>query len=187
MESSWSFCKIWVYSHILWKEVVATILLGLISLDIWAVDILHNLTAPSGPSHQERILGAIHWLSLHVWQVYAAKKGFWKPQNYWLDVSKWIVFSCSNGNFLEVGKLRFNSKAEIKKSQLSGLPKTNSEFTPENGWLEDEISYWDRLFSGDMLVSGKGGVCKSSSFQHVQWTLGHLTWINLKVRLVVRS
>ena len=28
------------------------------------------------------------------------------------------------------------------------LPETNSEFTPENGWLEDEISFWDGLFGG---------------------------------------
>ncbi len=31
------------------------------------------------------------------------------------------------------------------------LPKTN--IAPENGWLEDEISYWEGLFSGDLLVS----------------------------------
>ena len=28
-----------------------------------------------------------------------------------------------------------------------------SEFAPENQWLEDEISFWDGLFSGTMLVS----------------------------------
>ena len=33
------------------------------------------------------------------------------------------------------------------------LPKTN--IAPENGWLEDEISYREGLFSGDMLVSGR--------------------------------
>ena len=27
------------------------------------------------------------------------------------------------------------------------LPETNT-FAPENGWLEDEISFWDGLFSG---------------------------------------
>ena len=32
------------------------------------------------------------------------------------------------------------------------LPKTN--IAPENGWLEYEISYWEGLFPGDMLVSG---------------------------------
>jgi len=31
------------------------------------------------------------------------------------------------------------------------LPETN--ITPENQWLEDEISFWDALFSGAMLVS----------------------------------
>ena len=33
------------------------------------------------------------------------------------------------------------------------LPKTN--IAPENGWLEYEISYWEGLFPGDMLVSGR--------------------------------
>ena len=28
------------------------------------------------------------------------------------------------------------------------LPKTN--IAPENGWLEDEMSYWEGLFSGDI-------------------------------------
>jgi len=35
----------------------------------------------------------------------------------------------------------------------STLPKTN--IVPENGWLEDNISFWDGLFSGAMFVSGK--------------------------------
>ena len=26
---------------------------------------------------------------------------------------------------------------------------------PENGWLEDEIPFWEGLFSGAMLVSGR--------------------------------
>ena len=37
---------------------------------------------------------------------------------------------------------------------MDTLPKTN--IAPENGWLEVEISYWEGLFSGDMLVSGRG-------------------------------
>ena len=36
------------------------------------------------------------------------------------------------------------------------LAETNSEFAPENGWLEEEISFWDDLSSGAMLVSGRG-------------------------------
>ena len=32
------------------------------------------------------------------------------------------------------------------------LPET--KIAPENQWLEDEISFWDALFSGAMLVSG---------------------------------
>ena len=36
---------------------------------------------------------------------------------------------------------------------MIALPKTN--IAPENGWLEDEISFWEGLFSLDMLVSGK--------------------------------
>ena len=37
----------------------------------------------------------------------------------------------------------------------STLPETN--IAPENGWLEFGIlvSYWDGLFSGAMLVSGR--------------------------------
>ena len=33
------------------------------------------------------------------------------------------------------------------------LAETN--IAPANGWLEDEISFWDGPFSGAMLVSGK--------------------------------
>ena len=32
------------------------------------------------------------------------------------------------------------------------FPETN--ISPENQWLEDEISFWDGLFSGAMLVLG---------------------------------
>ena len=35
------------------------------------------------------------------------------------------------------------------------LPETN--ITPENGWLEDEISFWDGLFSGAFAVSFREG------------------------------
>ena len=41
------------------------------------------------------------------------------------------------------------------------LPKTN--IAPENGWLDDEISYWEGLFSGDMLVSQR--VCLKYKFR----------------------
>ena len=35
------------------------------------------------------------------------------------------------------------------------FPETNSEFTPENGWLEDEFALGARpIFRGEMLVSG---------------------------------
>ena len=40
-------------------------------------------------------------------------------------------------------------------SQDSTLPETNSEFTPENGWLEDDVSVWEGQISGTMLVSGR--------------------------------
>ena len=30
--------------------------------------------------------------------------------------------------------------------------KLTASLPPENGWLEDEISFWDDLFSEDMLV-----------------------------------
>ena len=40
------------------------------------------------------------------------------------------------------------------------LPKTNSEFTPENGWLEgledEAVSFWDANLRGRLLlVSGR--------------------------------
>ena len=44
-------------------------------------------------------------------------------------------------------------------SQNITFPETNSEFTPENGWLEDEFPFGLRLrpFSGvELLVSGGG-------------------------------
>ena len=38
---------------------------------------------------------------------------------------------------------------------MVALPKTNT--APKNGWLEDEISYWEGVFSGDIYVSlGQG-------------------------------
>ena len=36
------------------------------------------------------------------------------------------------------------------------LPET--KIAPDNGWLKDEISFWDGLFSGAMLVSGSVGL-----------------------------
>ena len=49
----------------------------------------------------------------------------------------------------------FNTPGKFRCFFLSmfTLPKTN--IAPENGWLEDEISDWEGLFSGDMLVSGR--------------------------------
>ena len=46
------------------------------------------------------------------------------------------------------GHLMFQLHGTFQQSTLS---KTN--IVPENGWLEDDISYWEGLFSGDMLVS----------------------------------
>ena len=42
------------------------------------------------------------------------------------------------------------------------LPETNSEFAPENWWLDDEVSLWNEvcLFSGAMLVLGRVDVVK---------------------------
>ena len=47
---------------------------------------------------------------------------------------------------------------------LKEMPETetDSEFTPENGWLKDEISVWDVLFSGArMLVLGSVRRCNA--------------------------
>ena len=38
-------------------------------------------------------------------------------------------------------------------SNASG-PPPNHQLAPENQWLENEMSFWDGLFSGAMLVQG---------------------------------
>ena len=45
-------------------------------------------------------------------------------------------------------------------------PPWNQRIAPENGWLENEISFWDGLFSGAMLVFGRGlgQLCKYNFF-----------------------
>ena len=40
----------------------------------------------------------------------------------------------------------------LRDKERNTLPETN--ISPENQWLEDDISIWDGLFSGAMLVSG---------------------------------
>ena len=40
------------------------------------------------------------------------------------------------------------------------FPETN--ISPENQWLEDEISFWDGLFSGAMLVLGSVSAKKTA-------------------------
>ena len=48
------------------------------------------------------------------------------------------------------------------------LPKT--KIAPENGWLEDEMFFWEGLFSGDVFVSGR-----VSTFQvPAGWSSGQL-------------
>ena len=41
--------------------------------------------------------------------------------------------------------------------EFPSVPETNSEFTPENGCWEDEISFWGKrhISRGELLVSGK--------------------------------
>ena len=53
----------------------------------------------------------------------------------------WIVLRLSTFLYFQMVKLT--------------LPETNSKFAPENGWLELLFFYWDDLFSGAMLVSGR--------------------------------
>ena len=48
-------------------------------------------------------------------------------------------------------------------------PETN--IAPENGWLEDEISFWDGLFSGAILVSGSVG--------YLEWKVLEKTGLSL--------
>ena len=37
----------------------------------------------------------------------------------------------------------------LKDSWSSTLLETNSKLAPEKGWLEDEKSFWDTIFSGE--------------------------------------
>ena len=47
-------------------------------------------------------------------------------------------------------------KKTRRKKTLDTLPETNSEFTPENGWLEDYFPFGIRsIFRGVWLVSGR--------------------------------
>ena len=41
-----------------------------------------------------------------------------------------------------------------KQKKYTTLPET-SIFAPENGWLEYLVSFWNDLFSGATLVSGR--------------------------------
>ena len=36
----------------------------------------------------------------------------------------------------------------------ASCPPQNHQLAPENQWLENEMSFWDGLFSGAMLVQG---------------------------------
>ena len=53
----------------------------------------------------------------------------------------------------EIVGTKQRSMSHKKKRYETTLPETN--IAPANGWLENEISFWDDLFSGAMLVSGK--------------------------------
>ena len=46
-----------------------------------------------------------------------------------------------DGDFKMEGRCNLEEMKDILT-----LPETNSEFTPENQWFEDEISFWDGLF-----------------------------------------
>ncbi len=44
-----------------------------------------------------------------------------------------------------------------QKTNFLYPPETN--IAPTNWWLEDELSFWNSLFSGAMLVSRRGNLC----------------------------
>ena len=46
-----------------------------------------------------------------------------------------------------------------KKAKAVDVTLSETNIAPENWLLEDEISFWDGLFSGAMLVSGNLAVC----------------------------
>ena len=67
----------------------------------------------------------------------------------WVQISTHKVFGRLGIDSLTFPRLKWCKNAfhedidQAKTSQDSTLPETNSEFTPENGWLEDDISFWD--------------------------------------------
>ena len=52
----------------------------------------------------------------------------------------------------------------MNSSEGTTLPETN--IGTENPWLEDEISFWDGLFPGAMLVSGRVSIFIRSAVDH---------------------
>ena len=57
----------------------------------------------------------------------------------------------------EIWKLQFYRNAiKVEIGSSVTLPETNSEFTPENGWLGDKPFLLGRsIFRGELLVSGR--------------------------------
>ncbi len=70
--------------------------------------------------------------------------------NPWDSQLLWMSETCLAKLSLNVKKIIATQPSLVS---IRYPPATN--IAPENGWLEDEISFWEGLFSGNMLVSGR--------------------------------
>ena len=83
-------------------------------------------------------------------------------------VSGSVHFPCEAASFLEIfdatvkaltdAGSNFSVEKKFGDSLQKGLPPLETNIAPENGWLEFVgilVSFWDGLFSGAMLVSGR--------------------------------
>ena len=89
---------------------------------------------------------------IHAWNL---KQPFINGCFNWMIPNLYIGNGCFTKRLFINGCLGFQVRQDT-------LPKTNSWFTPENGWLEDDISFWDGLHSGAVLVFGEGMFQKRS-------------------------
>ena len=79
--------------------------------------------------------------------------GLWLLPSYIKIIPSWHQ-SVSDFNRLVNGCGWWHAILEFQTySQKDTLPETN--IAPTNGWLEDELSFWETWFSGAMLVSGR--------------------------------
>ncbi len=70
------------------------------------------------------------------------------------EVILWDLVSSSHNDLKHLAStmLRFFSDTILIHGKIT-LPETNSQFAPENGWLEDDpASFWDGIFLVKLAV-----------------------------------